>query len=152
MAPALFLPAGSLANYFHPGLAWDLNFDVGVNPKWSVIFGATYTDLEARSNREARLVLVPAWFGFKSKAQFADAVEVYWSMAGELAYEKAYVSGRTGTGALENLDGGLVLGAGFDLWLTKWLLSGVESRAHLLFENSQTYPMIELALRLGIRG
>jgi hypothetical protein len=53
---------------------------------------------------------------------------------------------------LENLNGGFVLGAGFDLWLTKWLLSGVESRCHFLIEGDQIFPMIELALRFGIRG
>lgn len=152
VAPAVFLPAGNLASYFHPGPAWDLDFDVGINPNWSVIFGATYVDLENRINRDNRLVLVPGWFGFKSKAQFAEYVEVYWSFAGELAYEKTYVMGKTGTGALENLDGGFVLGAGFDLWLTKWLLSGVESRCHFLVEGDQLFPMVELALRFGIRG
>ena len=98
------------------------------------------------------LVLVPAWFGMKSKAQFLPAVEINWSLAGELFYEKNYVRGNTGTGSLENLDGGMTAGAGFDLWLTKWLLAGVSSRAHFIIEGNQVYPLMELGLRLGIRG
>jgi hypothetical protein len=152
VVPGLLLPAGSLATAFNPGVEWNLDFDVGVSKAWSVIFGAGYSDLESVSNREGRLVLVPAWFGFKSKAQFVPAVELYWSLAGELVYEKAYVRGNTGTGSLENLDGGAVAGAGFDLWLTQWLLAGVSSRAHFVVEGNQVYPLMELGLRIGIRG
>jgi hypothetical protein len=141
-----------LATAFNPGVEWNLDFDVGLSPAWSVIFGAGYSDLESRFNPEGRLVLVPAWFGFKSKSQFMPAVELYWSLAAEMMYEKAYVRGHTGTGSLENLDGGVTLGAGFDLWLTQWLLAGVNSRAHLVVEGDQVFPMVELGLRLGIRG
>ena len=40
----------------------------------------------------------------------------------------------------------------YGLWLTSWLLAGVESKAHLVMEGSQVYPLMELGLRLGIRG
>jgi hypothetical protein len=151
LTPSLILPVGSLAQQFNAGGLWNLDFDVGISPAWSVIFGAGYSDLQDQSNPDARLLLVPAWFGMKSKAQLKP-VELYWSAAGELVYEKAYVRGNTGTGSLENLDGGGVLGAGFDLWLTQWLVAGVESRAHFVLEGGQVYPLMELGLRLGIRG
>jgi hypothetical protein len=151
LTPSLLLPSGVLASQFQAGGDWNLDFDVGISPAWSVIFGAGYADLKDQSNHDAGLLLVPAWFGFKSKVQLKP-VELYWSAAGELVYEKAYVTGNTGTGSLENLDGGPVLGAGFDLWLTKWLLAGVESRAHFVIEGNQVYPLMELGLRLGIRG
>jgi hypothetical protein len=152
VVPSLLLPAGSLAAAFNPGVEWNLDFDVGLSPAKSVIFGVGYSDLESSFNREGRLVLVPAWFGFKSKAQFDPSVELYWSLAGELVYEKAYVRGNTGTGSLENLDGGAVAGAGFDLWLTPWLVAGVSSRAHFVIEGGQLYPLMELGLRIGVRG
>ena len=152
ITPGLLFPTGALAEAFNPAGDWNLDFDIGVSPAWSVIFGAGYADLEDKTNQEARLLIVPAWFGFKSKAQFVPSVELYWSLAAELDYEKEYVRGQTGTGSLENLDGGASAGAGFDLWLTKWLLAGVESRAHFIVEGSQIYPLFELGLRLGLRG
>lgn len=152
ISPALFMPASTLGTAFYPGGIWNLDFDIGVNPSKSVIFGVGYSDLGSRSNSDAHLVMVPAWFGFKSKNQFVPSVETFWSMAGELYYEKSYVSGHTGTGSLENLDGGVVAGAGFDLWLTKWLLAGVDSRAHFAIEAGQVFPFVELGLRIGLRG
>ena len=151
LTPSLFLPTGVLAQQFNPGGLENLDFDVGISPAWSVIFGAGYADLDNQFNSDAHLLLVPAWFGFKSKAQLKP-VELYWSAAGELVYEKATVIGNTGNGSLDNLDGGAVLGAGFDLWLTKAFLVGVESRVHLVIEGQQLYPLVELGLRFGIRG
>ena len=150
--PGLLLPAGDLASQISPGGIWNLDFDVGVSPAWSVLFGAGYSDLANKFNPEARLMLVPIWFGFKSKAQLEQAVELYWSLSAEMTYEKAYLTGKTGSGSLENLDGGAVAAAGFDLWLKKWLLAGVDCKAHFIIEGSQVYPLLELGLRIGIRG
>jgi hypothetical protein len=152
LSPGLLLPAGALATQMDPGGIWNLDFDVGFSPAWSVIFGAGYSDLGNSVNHDARLMLVPAWFGLKSKAQIKPAIELYWSLAAEMTYEKAYLTGNTGGGSLENLDGGGAAAAGFDLWLTKWLLAGVDFKAHFIIEGSDVYPLMELGLRLGIRG
>lgn len=151
VVPAVLMPAGRLDLAYHPAPQVNLDFDVGINPRWSVIFGAGFSDHESKLNPDARLVLAPTWFGFKSKAQILPAVELFWDFAGELTYEKAYFRG-SGIGSIENLDGGVLLGAGFDLWLTQWLLVGVESKAHLLIEAGEVFPMVQLGLRLGIRG
>jgi hypothetical protein len=152
VVPGVLLPAGALEKAFYAAPIYNLDFDIGVSPDWSVIFGTAYADLPSKLNRDAHLLTVPAWFGFKSKAQFLPAVELFWDFAGELLYEKTYIGGKSGTGSVENLDGGLMLGAGFDLWLTKWLVTGVESKAHLIFEGGQIYPFVQLGLRIGVRG
>ena len=151
VVPAVLMPAGRLDAAFYAAPQVNLDFDVGISPHWSVIFGAGFSDHESKANPDTRLVLAPTWFGFKSKAQILPTVELYWDFAGELAYEKEYFRG-SGIGSIENLDGGVTVGAGFDLWLTKWLVTGVESKAHLLIEPGEVFPMVQLGLRLGIRG
>ena len=151
LEPGVLIPVGSLAQSFYAAPQAAMDFDVGINPRWSVIFGAAYSDHTSVENPYAHLTLAPAWMGFKSKAQFESEVEVFWDLSAEVFYEKEYLY-NTGTGSLENLDGGVSAGAGMDLWLTKWLLLGVESRCHMIIEKGNTYPMVQLALRLGLRG
>jgi hypothetical protein len=151
LSPAVLMPAGRLATKIYAGPQANLDFDIGVNPRYSVIFGASYAELEEKLTPDARLVIAPAWFGFKSKAQIGPSVEVFWDTAAEIVYEKEYYR-RVGNGSVENLDGGIQLGAGMDLWLTKWLLAGVESRAHMVFEKDEVFPFVQLGLRLGLRG
>ncbi len=151
LSPAVLMPMGRLGTAFHAGPQANLDFDIGISPRWSVIFGASYASLESKLNRESSLMIAPAWFGFKSKAQIGPSVEVFWDFAGELVYEKQSFIHR-GHGAIENLDGGMMLGAGVDLWLLSWLLLGVESRAHLVVEPGEVFPFMQLGLRLGLRG
>jgi hypothetical protein len=151
LMPAALLPTGRLAQTHYPGPQANLDFDIGINPSWSVLFGAGYAELEHKLTPEARLLLAPAWFGFKHKAQLGPSVEIFWDFAGELFYEKQYYI-HSGNGSTENLDGGMMLGAGFDLWLTNWLLAGVETRMHFIVEPGEIFPMMQLGLRLGLRG
>lgn len=150
VVPAVLMPAGRLAETFYAAPQINLDFDIGINHRWSVIFGAGYSQMQSRLNEDAELLLAPGWFGFKSKAQIGPSVEVFWDFAGELVYEKLFILGSGGS--IENLDGGVVLGAGMDLWLTRWLLMGVESKAHLIIEGREVFPMVQLGLRLGLRG
>lgn len=151
LVPAVLIPAGRLATTFHAAPQINLDFDIGVNKRWSVVFGASYAQLQSKLNPDSNLLLAPAWFGFKHKAQIGPSVEVFWDIAGELVYEKLSII-HSGNGAVENLDGGVVLGAGLDLWLTKWLLAGIESKAHLIVESGEVFPMVQLGIRLGLRG
>lgn len=145
------MPTGRLATTFHAAPQMNLDFDIGISPRWSVLFGAAYADLESKLTKQSRLMIAPAWFGFKSKAQIGPSVEVFWDFAAELVYEKhSYI--HSGTGAIENLDGGGFLGAGMDLWLTDWLLMGVESRVHMVVEPGEVFPFVQLGLRVGLRG
>lgn len=151
LVPGVLMPVGRLAETFHAAPQMNLDFDIGISPRWSVLFGASYADLESKLTNRSRLIIAPAWFGFKSKAQIGPSVEVFWDIAAELVYEKlAYI--HSGNGAIENLDGGAFLGAGMDLWLTSWLLTGVESRVHMVFEAGEVFPMVQLGLRIGLRG
>lgn len=151
IVPAVLMPAGRLAQNFYAAPQLDLDFDIGVNPHWSVIFGAAYADLASKIDQDSRLLLAPAWFGFKSKAQIGPSVEVFWDCSAELVYEKQSFI-HSGSGAIENLDGGFVVGAGMDLWLTPWLLTGIESKAHMVMEQGELFPFVQLGLRLGLRG
>jgi hypothetical protein len=151
LVPAVLMPAGRLAQTVHPGPISNLSFDIGISPRWSVIFGAGYADLESKLNREVRLLLAPAWFGFKSKAQIGPSVEVFWDFAAELVYEKLSFT-HSGRGSIENLDPAMNVGAGMDLWLTSWLLTGVESRVRLVSTSGELFPFVQLGLRLGLRG
>src|SRR5688572_29365373 len=65
--PAFFLPAAPLDKVFHSTLGYNLDFDIGFSPDWSVIFGAGYADFRDRRNPDHYLLLAPAWFGIKSK-------------------------------------------------------------------------------------
>lgn len=151
MAPAVLLPAGALGRTIDPAPQANLDFDIGINPAWSVIFGAGYSDHSNRLQQDARLLLAPAWMGFKSKHQFGQDTELFWDLAAEMVYAKEYWRG-SGNGSLETMDGAGVAGAGFDLWLTSSLLLGVETKAHLVIEGSDVFPLVQLGLRLGLRG
>jgi hypothetical protein len=54
LVPAVLMPAGRLASAVHPAPQMNLDFDVGISPRWSVIFGAAYSDHEQRANPDAR--------------------------------------------------------------------------------------------------
>jgi hypothetical protein len=151
LEPGVLMPIGTLAQSFYAAPQEALDFDVGINPRWSVIFGLGFSDHESVASPDAKLVLAPVWMGFKSKAQFSDAVEVFWDLSAEGWYEKEYLY-NAGVGSVENLDGGASAGAGFDLLLTKWLLVGCVSRCHMAFEEGHVYPFVQLALRFGLRG
>jgi len=149
--PAFMLPAGALQDRLGIQLGFNLAFDIGVNADWSVIFGGGYNELPAMGNPDFRFMLVPAYFGLKSKNQFQNMAEIYWSMAGALYYEKIYMMNQ-GVGAQENLDGGAIFSAGYDVWWSRALLTGVEAKFHFIFEQAQIYPFVQLAFRFGFRG
>jgi hypothetical protein len=151
LEPAVLMPAGVLARSFYAAPQANLDFDIGINPAWSLVFGAGYSEHASVLQQDAALVLAPVWGGFKSKAHFRQDVELFWDLAGELVYAKEYWR-HSGSGSLETLDGGGVAGAGFDLLLTPWLLLGCEAKAHIVVEGREAFPFAELALRLGLRG
>lgn len=151
LAPAVLMPAGRLGQAFHGAPQANLHFDIGISPRWSVIFGAAYAELVSKLNRDSRLMLAPAWFGFKSKAQIGPSIEVFWDTALEAVYEK-HAFYHSGVGSIENLGGGMMLGTGLDLWLTGWLLAGIEARTHLIKEGDEVFPFVQWGLRIGLRG
>ena len=150
LEPGVLMPAGALAASYDAAPQLAADFDVGINRNWSLIFGGAYSDHQNSFNPQAQLVLAPGWMGFKSKKRIGDRVEVFWDLSGEVIYEKEYI--HYTSGSAQNLDGGGAAGAGFDLLLTDWLLLGCESRCHLVIENGEVFPLIQLALRLGLRG
>jgi hypothetical protein len=149
--PALLIPMSPLDKVFYNTLGYNLDFDIGVSPDFSVVFGGGYFNQQGRQNPDYYLVMVPAWLGLKSKNQFLPMAEVYWEADAALYYEKAYLV-RSSAGAIENLDGGAILGAGFDVWWTPWLTSGLDARAHVLVEDGKVFPFMQFGLKLGIRG
>lgn len=151
IVPAVLMPAGALSHSFYAAPQINLDFDVGVTPAWSFVFGVGYAELASKLQTDANLVLAPAWFGIKSKHQLRQDVELYWDLAAEAVYGKEYWR-HSGSGSLETLDGGAVAGTGFDLLLTPWLLLGCEAKAHLVVEGRDVYPFVQLGLRLGLRG
>ncbi len=151
LQPAFFLPARPLSSAFENTLGYNLDFDIGFSPDWSVIFGAGYADFKGTGNPDYHLLLAPAWFGLKSKNQFLPAAEVSWEMAAVLFYEKSYLI-HSSVGAQENLDGGAMLGAGYDIWWTRWLLTGMQARILFVVEQMQIFPIMQLGLRIGVRG
>jgi hypothetical protein len=151
LEPSVMMPAGALSKVFYAAPQADVDFDIGIDPSWSLVFGAAYSEHASLLQSDAFLVLAPAWFGFKSKAHFRQDVELFWDLSAELVYAKEYWRS-SGSGSLETLDGGGVAGAGFDLLLTPWLLLGCEAKAHLIVEGRDVYPFAQLGLRLGLRG
>jgi len=151
LEPALLIPSSPLDKVVSNTLGYNANFDIGVSPDISVVFGGGYYNQRGQKNQDYYLLMCPVWFGVKSKNQFLPAAEVYWEAAAALYYEKSYLI-QSSTGALENLDGGGILGAGFDIWWTRWLMSGFDAKAHLVVEDGQVFPFMQLGLRLGIRG
>jgi hypothetical protein len=151
MEPAFLLPMAPLEKVFHNTLGYNVNFDIGVSPDISVLFGGGYYNLQGRRNPDYYLVMTPVWAGVKSKNQVLPTVEVYWEACAALYYQKAYLI-QSSTGAIENLDGGGILGSGFDVWWTRWLMSGLDVRFHVIYEAGQVYPFTQIGLRVGIRG
>jgi hypothetical protein len=149
--PAFLLPSGALAKVLSNTLGYNLNFDIGISPDFSLTFGGGYYNQQTLGNKDAYVALCPAWAGFKSKNQFLPTAEVYWEVDAALYYEKAYLI-QSSSGAIENLDGGGIIGAGFDIWWTPWLLSGFEAREHVVYENGQLFPFMQLGIRVGIKG
>jgi hypothetical protein len=149
--PSLLMPMGPLGQDYGAAAQADLDFDLGINPGWSMIFGAGYTTLPNLVQKDNYLTLAPAWIGLKSKAQFRQDVEIFWDLALEGTYAKEFYQ-NSGSGSIETLDGGGVAGAGFDLWLSPSLLIGTEVKAHLVVEGRDVYPFLQWGLRLGLRG
>ena len=151
LEPALLIPSAPLDRALNNTLGYNVNFDIGVSPDISVVFGAGYYNQKGKSNPDFYLALCPTWFGIKSKNQFLPTAEVYWEADAALYYEKSYLI-QSSSGATENLDGGAILGAGFDIWWTRWLLTGFDMRQHLIIEDNQVFPMMQIGFRVGIRG
>ena len=151
LEPAFLLPTSPLDKAFHGTLGYNLNFDVGFSPDISVVFGAGYFNLRGTENPDYYLMLVPAWMGIKSKNQFLPGAEIYWEADATLYYEKSYLI-QSSTGAQENLDGGMMLGAGYDVWWLPWLLTGMEAKLDFIYEAGRVYVMPQLGIRVGIRG
>jgi hypothetical protein len=151
LEPAFLIPSGALSKVVSNTLGYNLNFDIGISQDFSMTFGGAYYNQQELANKDAYLMLCPAWAGFKSKNQFLPSAEVYWEVDAALYYEKEYLI-QSGSGAIENLDGGGIIGAGFDVWWTRWLLSGFEAREHVVVENGQVFPFMQLGIRVGIKG
>jgi hypothetical protein len=149
--PALWLPMGSLDKVLSNTLGYNVNFDIGVSPDISVIFGGGYYDQKGQANPDYNLLVAPFWAGIKSKNQFLPMAEVYWEADAALYYEKAYLV-QSSTGSQENLDGGGILGAGFDIWWTRWLTTGFDAKFHLVVDDGEVFPFAQLGIRVGIRG
>jgi hypothetical protein len=149
--PSLLMPMGPLGQNYGAAAQANLDFDLGISPDWSMVFGAGYTTLPNLVQKDNYLTLAPAWIGLKSKAQFRQDVEIFWDLALEGMYAKEFYQ-NSGSGSIETLDGGGVAGAGFDLWLSPSLLIGTEVKAHLIVEGRDVYPFLQWGLRLGLRG
>src|SRR5688572_6041881 len=78
VGPALLIPTSPLDKVFHNTLGYNVNFDIGVSPDISVIFGGGYYNQRGKENPDYYFVLAPVWGGIKSKNQFLPTVEVYW--------------------------------------------------------------------------
>lgn len=151
LEPALWIQTAPLDKVLYNALGYNANFDIGVSPDFSVTFGGGYYNQRGRGNSDYYLVMAPVWAGVKSKNQFLPLVEVFWEIDAELVYEKSYLI-QSSSGAIENLDGAGVAGAGFDVWLTRWLLMGFETRLHLVVDDGQVFPFTQMGIRVGIRG
>ncbi len=151
LEPALLVPVGDLQKSLQPAFGPNLDFDLGLSPRVSFIFGLSYYEMLDPQNPDFRFRMVPGWVGLKFKDHWPPSVEFYWEVAASGYYEKAYDIGAS-TGSQENLDGGLVLGSGYDLWFTRWLLGGVDVRYHLVAEQGTIFPFVQFGARLGIRG
>ena len=151
VVPAVLMPMGPLGKHYGGAPQGNLDFDLGITPGWSMIFGAGYSTHQNLVQKDNYLTLAPAWFGFKSKAQFRQDVEIFWDLALEGVYAKEFYQ-NSGSGSIETLDGAGVAGAGFDLWLSPSLLLGMEVKAHLVVEGRDVYPFLQWGLRLGLRG
>lgn len=151
LEPALLMPAGALAKIVDPGMGANVNFDIGFTPRWSMIFGGAFYDLRGKANPDLHLVFAPAWMGLRHKAQFQKWVEVFGDLSLSGTYVKAFLT-NSGTGAIETLDAGGIVGAGIDLIPLPWLVIGVSTRVHLVIEPGQVYPFFQTGLRLGVRG
>jgi hypothetical protein len=151
LEPAFLIPTGALGKVLSNTLGYNANFDIGISPDFSMTFGGGYYNQQELANRDAYLMIAPVWAGFKSKNQFLPTAEVYWEADAALYYEKEYLI-QTSNGAIENLDGGGILGAGIDVWWTRWIMSGFEAREHLVVENGQVFPFMQLGIRVGIKG
>jgi hypothetical protein len=149
--PSYLLPAGALEKALPQAFGYNLDFDIGTSPNLSVIFGGGYYDMAVRTNRDLHLLLAPGWFGLKFKYHFLPVVEFYWETAGSLYYQRMYYV-HSSVGSEENLDGGVVLGCGWDLWLSRWFVTGIEAKYHLMMEPGRIFPAVQMGLRLGIRG
>lgn len=151
LEPALLIPSAPLDKTLNNALGFNVNFDIGVSPDISVVFGGGYYNLKGVSNPDFFLVICPGYGGIKSKNQFLPTVEVWWEADAAVFYEKSYLIQHS-TGAMENLDGGGILGAGFDVWWTRWLMSGFNMKENLIVEDGQIFPFMQIGLRVGIRG
>ncbi len=151
LEPAFLIPAGALAKVVQGGAGANVNFDIGLSPRWSMIFGGAFYDLRGSLNPDLHLVLAPAWVGLRHKAQFQRWVEAYADISVAGTYAKAFLT-NSGTGSIETLDGGGIFGAGLDLIPLPWLVLGVSTRVHMIIEPGQVYPLLQMGLRLGVRG
>jgi hypothetical protein len=151
LEPAFLLPTNPLDKVLQNSVGYNINFDVAVSRNISVTFGGAYYNQRGSQNPDFYLLMAPVWGGLKSKNQFLPMAEVFWEMDWALYYEKAYLI-QSSVGSQENLDWGGILGAGFDVWWTRWLLSGVEAKLHMVVDGQRFYPFMQIGLRLGIKG
>lgn len=150
LEPAILIPYAPLDTVLNNALGYNADFDIGVSPDISLVFGAGYYNLQGQQNPDYYLTMAPL-AGIKSKNQFLPMVELFWELDVAGYYEKSYLI-QSSTGSEENLDAGGILGGGFDVWWTRWLLTGIDVRFHLVYEDQRVYPFSQFGLRIGIRG
>ncbi|HXB96595.1 MAG TPA: hypothetical protein VNZ54_00990, partial [bacterium] len=75
--PSLLMPMGPLGQNYGAAAQANLDFDLGITPGWSMVFGAGYGTLPSLVQKDNYLTLAPAWIGLKSKAQFRQDVEIF---------------------------------------------------------------------------
>jgi hypothetical protein len=149
--PAVLIPVGSLEKTFGASPGIDLNFDVGISPRLSVVFGGGAFDLVSKTNPDLRFRLLPAWLGVRFKYRLAPIIETYWEASAAGYYE--YLTYQNDVDARQDhLAPGGIFTSGFHVWFTSWLLAGIQSRLHFIEEDGRIFPMVQFGLMVGIRG
>jgi len=148
--PAFLVPMGSMGQHYAATLGYALDFDIPFSSLISADFGADYTEMPSRPQyADSRLQLIPTWLGVKVKHQWQPRMEYYGEALAECIYQRSYTVG--GGGSQELTTGGFGLGAGYDWWLSRWVLVGLEARGSAITSNRRIHPFIQLGLRLGWR-
>jgi hypothetical protein len=148
--PAFLVPMGSMGRNYAASLGYALDFDMPFSSLLSADFGADYTEMPSRPQiPDSRLQLIPTWLGVKVKRQWQPSVEYYGEVLAECIYQRSYAVGQGSSQELTT--GGIGLAAGYDWWLSRWLLVGIEGRGTGITSNRRIHPFAQLGLRLGWR-
>ena len=149
--PAYLMPLGSLEKHLEPTLGYAASFDVGITPKISWIFGASYFEMKGLRNNALRFRLIPTWMGVRFKYRIPPVVESWWEVAGAAYIERIRIHGQPSS-KQEHLTAGGQVATGINYFLNPWLLTGAQFRLHLVVEEDRVFPMTQFGLMIGIRG